>query len=155
MNPTAPGYTLNPRALQRWRDDRLTLAPAADGGWHATFRFDGSTCGNIPLTMVYSVRLGPAAEGHPIRELHCAPAPETDGHTRMCSYLETDGRILEIADAERPLLGQPLDAVLEWRPPTLPAGCLCAAVSRNHKWCAVLQTLHLALHPPGVPPAAK
>jgi len=144
---TAPAYTMNPRALVRWRDQRLAMEPLPDGGVRATFRFDGSTCGNVPLTMIYAVEVGPEAEAHPIRSMHCAPAPGDTGHTRMCSFLESAGRILEVADAEKPLLGQPLAAVLTWQPLLSPAGCLCAAASRNHKWSAVLQTLHLALHP--------
>ncbi|MFI5356423.1 MAG: hypothetical protein ACHQ4G_03720 [Opitutales bacterium] len=143
---SSPGYTLNPKALERGRDGRLTLTPATDGGWEVAFRFEGSTCSNVPLTMIYRVTLGPAAEGYPIRAMGCRPAEGADGHERMCSFLNTEGRILEIVDSEQPLLGQPLDAVLTWRPITLSAGCLCAPPSRNHKWSTVLQTLHFALH---------
>jgi len=146
MSTATQAYTMNPRALQRWREQRLAMEPQPDGGVRATFRFDGSTCGNIPLAMIYEVEVGPEADGRPIRALCVAPLAGDSGHTRMCSYLETGGRILEVADAEKPLLGQPLAAVLDWKPQLSPAGCLCAAASRNHKWSAVLQTLHLALY---------
>ncbi len=144
---STPLYTMNQRALERWRDGRLTLKPNEDGDTEASFRFEGSTCGNIPLTMVYQVTLGPPQDGYPIKAMGCRPLEGSDGHERMCSYIHTDGRILEITDNEKPLLGQPLDAVLTWRPKTLPAGCLCATPSRNHKWLAVLQTLHFTLNP--------
>jgi hypothetical protein len=149
MNAHVATYTFNPRALQRWRAERLSLVARADGGAEAAFRYDGSTCGNCAFTLIYRVTLGPAGEGHPLRELGCTPAPGSDGQERMCSYLATQGRILETADAEKPLLGRPLAAVLDWRPATSPAGCLCTAALRDHKWLAVLETLHFALLDPG------
>ena len=145
---TIPLYTMNQRALERWRDGRLTLQSKANEDTEASFRFEGSTCGNVPMTMVYHVTLGPPSDGYLIKAMGCHPLAGTDGHERMCSYINTDGRILEIADNEKPLLGQPLDAVLTWRPKTLPAGCLCTPSSRDHKWLAVLQTLHFTLNPP-------
>lgn len=143
---STPAYATNPRALERWRREHLTLTPQADGGVAAEFRFEGSTCGNIPLTLLYRVQLGRAEEGFPLQTMNCVAAAGSDGHERMCSWLESNGRIMEKADAEKPLLGQRLDAVLAWRPVVLPAGCLCSAASRNHKWRAVLETVHYALH---------
>ena len=151
MNPPAtPGYTLNQRSLERCRDRGLKLESAADGGIEATFRFEGSTCGGIPLAMLYRVSLAPESEGRRIRALSCAPETGDDGHERMCSYMHTSGRILEFAANEKPLLGEPLEAVLSWRPKIFAAGCLCAEPSRMHKWSAVLQTIHFALYPPPV-----
>ncbi len=150
MNPTTPsvpGYTMTPSALERWRDGCLTLTPQADGGVDASLEFEGATCSGIPLTMVYRVSLGSVGEGRPIRTMECAPLPGTDGHERMCSYMHTSGRILQIANDEKPLLGQPLEAVMSWRPKTYSAGCLCAMPSRDHKWSSVLQTIHFALNP--------
>ena len=150
MNPsTTSTYVFNLRALQRWRAERLSLAPRADGGVEATFCYDGSTCGNCAFTLLYRVTLGPAEEGHPLRAMGCAPAPGSDGQERMCSYLATQGRILETVEAEKPLLGRPLASVLDWRPAAVPAGCLCTAAHRDHKWLAVLETLHFALLGPG------
>ena len=148
MTTDAAPYTLNLRALQRWREQRLRVESRADGGARGVFRFDGSTCGNIPWAMDYVVEVGAAAHGHVIEAMSCTVVPGDTGHMKMCSYIETGGRILEIADSEKPLLGQPLAAVFTWKPALSPAGCLCAAASRNHKWSAVLQTLHLALHDP-------
>jgi hypothetical protein len=140
-----PAYAFSARTLQTWRDRRLSIAAHPDGGVSATFRFEGSTCGNIPLTLLYSVRLAPAAEEYRISGMGCAPEAGDSGHTRMCSYFENAGRILAVMAGEQPLLGEPLRAALAWRPATSPAGCVCAAASRAHKWLAVLQTLHFAL----------
>ena len=45
-----------------------------------------------PLTFHYNVKLGPRAEGYPIREQRCAPAEGDTGHTHMCQYLENPER---------------------------------------------------------------
>lgn len=145
--PATPGYTMNQSSLERWRDGCLTLTPRDDGGVNASIEFEGATCSGIPLTMVYRVTLGSESEGHPIRAMECQPLAGTDGHERMCSYMHTSGRILEIANSEKPLLGEQLAAVLSWRPKTYAAGCLCATPSRDHKWSSVLQTIHFALYP--------
>jgi hypothetical protein len=47
--------------------------------------------------------------------------------------------------SEQPLLGHPLDAVLQWARGRGVAGCYCAAPSREHKWGLALETLHYAL----------
>ena len=141
----SPAYAFAPRALRRWRDERLTLADATGGGLCATFQFEGSTCGNMPFNLLYQVRLASAQEEYRLLELSCAPAAGDEGHERMCSYLESAERILSVLQSERPLLGQPLADVLSWKPTTSPAGCVCASSARNHKWLAVLQTLHFAL----------
>ncbi|MGH8020969.1 MAG: hypothetical protein ACREIA_22335 [Opitutaceae bacterium] len=143
---TAPTYAFPIRALRRWRDERLTLIDESDGTIHALFRFEGSTCGNVPFNLDYSAHLASAANQHRLLALGCVPAAGDDGHRRMCSYLENAGQLLATLQTERPLLGQPLDAVLEWRPATSPAGCVCAAPARAHKWLAVLHTLHFALN---------
>lgn len=148
MSTAACTYVFNPRALARWRNERLTLTPRTDGGLDAVFRYDGSTCGNVAFTLLYTVSLGAATEGRPVTAMGCAPAPGSDGQTRMCSYLSTDGEVMMTADSEKPLLGRPLAEVLAWRPHAVPAGCLCTAAHRDHKWLAVLETLHFALHAP-------
>lgn len=143
MSP--PAYAFPLHALRRWRDERLTLTPEADGTERADFHFDGSTCGNVPFHLVYTVRIAPAADRHRVLALACAPAPGDHGHERMCCCLEDPGAIPGTLRPEVPMLGQPLAAVLGWRPVTSPAGCLCVADFRAHKWLAVLQTLHYAL----------
>jgi hypothetical protein len=144
MNAAA-AYTFPLRALRRWRDERLTLTDQPDGGIHGEFRFEGSTCGNVPFNLIYTVRLASAAAPHRILELACSPAPGDDGHRRMCSYLDHADRLLATLQTDSPLLDQPLAAALAWQPVTSPSGCVCDARARAHKWLAVLQTLHLAL----------
>ena len=50
-----------------------------------------------------------------------------------------------IATRDSRLRGQPLDDVLRWSRPPVPAGCYCEADSRQHKWGLVLETIHYAL----------
>jgi hypothetical protein len=97
------------------------------------------------LTFHYHVKLGPRAEGYPIQEQRCVPATGDTGHTHMCQYLENPERLMNAIQSERPLGGQPLNAVLSWQRPTCAPGCYCDAASRDHKWGLVLETLHYAL----------
>ncbi len=145
MNASVPAYAFSPRALQRWRDERLRLTNNPDGTISAGFDFEGSTCGNVPLALLYCVRVASAVEQWRLLELSCAPAKFDSGHSRMCSYLENSTRILETLRDEGPLLGEPLAEALGWRPLTSPAGCVCTRQCRAHKWLAVLHTLHFAL----------
>lgn len=145
MIATSSNYAFSLRALRRWRDERLSLVDEADGTVRAEFRFEGSTCSNVPFNLCFTVRLASAEHAYRLHELNCAPVPGVDGHTRMCSYLENAEGMLATLHTEQPLLGQPLSTALEWRPATSPAGCVCSAPSRAHKWLVVLQTLHFAL----------
>ena len=91
------------------------------------------------------VTLGPQSEGYPIRELHCAPAVDDDGHTYMRRYASAGDQLLTDIDREKPLQGRPLNDVLTWSRPASAAGCYCEADSRRHKWGLVLETIHFAL----------
>jgi hypothetical protein len=64
----------------------------------------------------------------------------------MCQYLVNAGSLMAAIEREKPLLGQPLDAVFSWRRESSPAGCYCDSTSREHKWGLVLETIHYALH---------
>jgi hypothetical protein len=145
--PPAPAYSVNLKALKRWAGERVQLDPTGDGGVHARFRFDGTTCSNLgqPLTFYYDVRLGSAAEGYPIREQHCAPAPCDKGHTAMCKYLTDGPSLLAEVDREKPLSGQPLADVFSWKRAVCSTGCYCEPASREHKWGLVLETIHYAI----------
>lgn len=146
MTPTPTStYAFPVRALRRWSSEHLRLSSGADDEVEAVFRLEGSTCGNVPLTMLYLVRLGPAAEGWPIRRLYVGPAPHDDGHRQQCAYRADADELLHELQHEQPCLGQPLAAALAWSPETSPAGCLCTSTSRAHKWRIVLHTLHYAL----------
>jgi hypothetical protein len=140
-------YATNPRALRRWAAERLTLTPRADDGTDALFRYDGSTCNTMgrDFRFHYTVRLGRREAGYPILEQHCAPAPGDEGHTQMCRYRNSGPALLRAIAGDRPLLGEPLDAVLAWQ--RAPAGptCYCESEGRSHKWGLVLETIHWAL----------
>lgn len=140
-------YTVNRKALQRWADERLSIRPCQDGSLDVDFRYDGTTCTNMgrPLTFHYSIRLGPRAEGYPIRQQRCFPAPGDTGHTYMCRYIEDPDGLMSTIESESPLRGERLDAVLAWRRDACAAGCFCDAAGRAHKWGLVLETLHYAL----------
>lgn len=118
-----------------------------DGSLDAVFRYDGTTCTNMgrPLTFHYNVKLGPRADGYPIREQRCTPAPGDTGHTYMCRYIEDPRSLMTSIAHEKPLSGEPLNAVISWRRETSAAGCFCEAASRDHKWGLVLETIHYAL----------
>jgi hypothetical protein len=135
-------YSIPEKALRRWADERLVLTFQPGGSVRARFRYDGTTCNNLgtPLTFEYDVTLGPREEGYPILEQRCAPAAGDMGHRSMC---RPD---LACIDQEKPLAGQPLRHVFDWRRPALAAGCYCESESRAHKWGLVLETIHYALH---------
>jgi len=140
-------YNVSRKALQRWAEERLTLRLLEDGSLDAVFRYDGTTCSNMgrPLTFHYNVRLGPRAEGYPLRELRCAPASDDTGHAYMCKYLENPALLMAAIESEKPLSGERLNAVLKWQRGSSAAGCYCDAGSREHKWGLVLETIHYAL----------
>lgn len=140
-------YSVNRKALARWAEERLSIRPAADGSLDAVFRYEGTTCTNMgrPLAFDYQVKLGPRSEGYSILEQRCAPAAGDTGHTFMCQYLADADTLMAAIDQEKPLHGQRLNDVLDWRPPLSVAGCFCEAASRQRKWALVLETLHYAL----------
>ncbi len=144
MSPTAQ-YAYPVKALTRWATQHLRWQADQAGNVEAVFRLEGSTCGNVPLVMLYEVGLGPRAEGWPIRRLSVQPEPNDDGHRAQCAFRADEGQWREELQAEQPCLGQPVAAALAWSPTVSPEGCLCTAASRAHKWRIVLQTLHWAL----------
>ncbi|MGH9606614.1 MAG: hypothetical protein ACRD3N_13055 [Terracidiphilus sp.] len=144
-------YSVNRRALQKWSEEHLSIQARGDGSGDgsiaAVFRYNGTTCTNTgrPLAFEYHVLLGPRAEGYPIREQRCAPAPGDAGHTAMCKYIEDSGRLMAAIEQEKPLQGESLNAVLSWQRKPSAAGCYCESSSREHKWGLVLETIHYAL----------
>lgn len=139
------GYTFALRALRRWRDEQLTLTPREAGGWRARFHFDGSTCGNVAFVLHYDIEVD---GGGTIVGMRAAAAPGDEGHQSLCRHREDAASLREELATAGPLRGRPLADVLTWRPATSPAGCVCTAPARAHKWLAALQTLHFALHAP-------
>lgn len=148
----APAYSVHTKALARWASERLTLEKLADGGIHARFRYDGTTCSSMgrPLAFQYDVILGPWQDGYLITEQQCAPVAGDTGHKQMCQYVTNPESLMTAIEREKPMLGQPLDRVLTWPRPASPAGCYCEGASREHKWGLVLETIHYALHQRGI-----
>jgi hypothetical protein len=140
-------YIVNSKALARWAGERLTLTQLPDGSIEALFHYEGTTCSNMgrALYFDYHLVLGPREEGYPLRNLHCQPAPGSDGHTYMCRFMANAEHLMVAIDHEKPLLGRPLNDVLSWQRPTTGAGCYCEPVSRRHKWGLVFETIHFAL----------
>lgn len=140
-------YSINPRALAKWAQERVQLTPQPDGTTQARFRFDGTTCSNMGrlLAFDYDVMLGPAARRFPILAASCCPAPDDTGHQHMCAYLSDAAGLMAAIAAEKPLLGRPLDEVLAWKRQPRPSGCFCDNESRAHKWGLALEAIHFAL----------
>jgi hypothetical protein len=140
-------YSVSRKALKRWAEERLSMSRNQDGSLDVRFRYEGTTCTNMgrPLTFNYRVKLGPRAEGYPIREQSCAPADGDTGYQAMCQYIENPARLMSAIDCEKPLSGERLNAVLSWQRKPSAAGCYCESSSRDHKWGLVLETIHYAL----------
>jgi hypothetical protein len=144
--PSSP-YSLNPRALRKWSQERLRLDILQDRSIKARFHLEGTTCSNMgmPLHFDYHVRLSSPEREYRILEANCVPAPGDTGHTRMCEYIENSDSLMDAISAEKPLLGRPLKEVFAWRRSNDPAGCYCTRTGRDHKWGIVLEVLHYAL----------
>ena len=140
-------YSVNRKSLKRWAEERLSMKANRDGSLDAVFQYDGTTCTNMgrPLTFLYKVKLGSRADGYPILEQSCAPAPGDTGHEHMCRYIENPDGVMTAIEQEKPLRGEPLNAILKWRREASVAGCFCETASRSHKWGLVLETIHFAL----------
>jgi len=140
-------YSINVKALARWAQNRLTLSNRENGTIDATFRYEGTTCSNMgrPLFFDYHVTLGPRENGYILCAMHCRPAPDDDGYISMCRFLESPDQLMANIELEKPLLGEPLNSVLEWDAARSAAGCYCELADRLHKWRLVLETIHYAL----------
>ncbi len=140
-------YSVNARALQKWSQERLRLERSADGAVQARFHYEGTTCANLgrPLEFYYHVKLASSAEQYRIIEAACAPVPGDTGHQSMCEYLNHAQSLMDNITAEKPLLGRPLNDVLNWKREFSPSGCYCDLARREHKWGLVLEVIHYAL----------
>jgi hypothetical protein len=63
----------------------------------------------------------------------------------MCEYLREGDQLIDAIAREQPLIGQPLEAVLSWKRPSIGPGCYCEPEAREHKWGLVLETIHYAI----------
>jgi hypothetical protein len=134
------------KALERWSRDLLTLSKTENGTLEARFRLEGSTCGNIGLTIDFTVRLGGGPGSWFIDGGDCRPAPGDRGCGHMCCSTRASlDSAFETARDTQPLVGQPLADALDWNPTMNPAGCICGAEQLNHKWRIVYHTIAFAL----------
>jgi hypothetical protein len=134
------------KALERWSRDLLTLTRTDSGTIEARFRLEGSTCGNVALTIDFTVRLGGGPGAWFIDGGDCSPAPGDRGCGHMCcSTRDSLGGAFEAARESQPLVGQPLADALDWNPTMNPAGCICGAEQLHHKWRIVYHTIAFAL----------
>lgn len=140
-------YSLNPRVLRKWAEDRLHMTFQPDGSVRAIFRYDGTTCSNLghALSFDYAITLAPPSDYYRVLQAVCVPAAGDLGHKSMCAY-QTDGEAFarSLAD-EQPLLGRPLREVFTWQRHFSPSGCYCDADGRAHKWGQVFEVIHFAL----------
>lgn len=147
-----PRYAFPERALRRWSDERLRMKALANNKFSATFRFEGTTCSNMgmPLLFDYHLLLQRSPQnGFQIVDSRCFPAENHTGYEKMCAYLEHGEQFMSRLTTYCPLEGKPLSEALAWEPTTSPAGCLCTRASQDHKWRIVLQTINYALNRPG------
>ena len=140
-------YTVSARALQKWSVERVRIERNYDGSVTARFRFDGTTCSNMgrPLIFDYEVELSAPEDRYIILRADCRPAPGDEGHKYMCAYINDAESLMDAIATEKPLLGRPLNDVLDWARPSAPSGCHCNAESRAHKWGLALEAIHYAL----------
>ena len=146
LKPAAK-YLTNVRALRKWTEERLHLNILEDQSIEARFRFEGTTCSNMGHTLEfdYHVKLSPSNENYKIIAAQCVPAPGEMGYTLMCQYLENSRQLMSAIEKEKPLLGKPLNDVLNWTREYNPSGCYCSPESREYKWGLVFEVLHYAL----------
>ena len=140
-------YLTNQKALRRWSEERLEIKFLDDGSVEAKFLYDGTTCSNFghPLAYQYIVKLATSDYDFRIEEMHCATVDGDVGHQKMCECIKDPQGLQQLIQEEKPLLGRPLNDVLDWNRPFAPAGCYCQRDSRMHKWGSVLETIHFAL----------
>jgi hypothetical protein len=146
LDPNAR-YSINPRALRKWSQERLQLRTLEDRSVEARFRYEGTTCSNLgrPLAYDYLIKLEGPEDGYRIRTTTCEPAPGDTGHAAMCEYINNGEKLTAAIGRECPLAGRALNDVLMWKRPFSPAACYCDAESRMHKWGLVLEVIHFAL----------
>jgi hypothetical protein len=140
-------YSVNPKALCKWSEERLQLKILEDNSIEAQFNYEGTTCSNMgrPLEFHYRVKLAPPDKDYRIMETSCAPSSADTGHTSQCEYLADAAAFMHNVTIEKPLLGRKLEDVFSWERPYNPSGCYCDTERRSHKWGLVFEVIHYAL----------
>ncbi len=146
LDPKAK-YSVNPKALEKWRNNRLKVEMLPDSSVKAEFRYEGTTCSNLgrPIKFDYHIKLSSIEHGYKISELRCSPAEDDSGFESMCEYISAPEELMTSIEREKPLLGRPLNDILDWQRAFSPEGCFCSEDSRMHKWGIALEVLHYAL----------
>ena len=144
---SSSSYAFSGKALRRWADHCLKIEHLDHGRVVTCFRYEGSTCSNmgLPLAFDFVVNLVSTPDGFIIEETLCKPSKGEEGYQSMCTYIEDPPLLMKEIDEFRPLVGQPLDAVLQWNPAITMSGCLCSRGDQAHKWRVALQTIHFRL----------
>jgi len=140
-------YSVNAKALEKWYQERLQLKFLKDDSIESKFRYEGITCSKMgrSLNFDYLITLSSATEGYRITSLSCIPSSGDDGYNYMCEYTKHPGLLMNEIETEKPLLGKPLNDVLNWEREFSSEGCYCNSGSREHKWGLVFEVLHYAL----------
>jgi hypothetical protein len=140
-------YSFSTKALEKWSMERLRLQFNDDRSIDAAFRYEGTTCSNMgrALEFDYHIRIESAETNYKIIKAACMPASGDSGHRFMCRYIENPTSMMSDLADEKPLLGKPLNDILEWKREYNPSACYCRPVSREHKWGLVFEVLHYAL----------
>jgi len=140
-------YSVNPRALRKWSEERLQLKSLPDGSIEARFRYEGTTCSNLGRSLEYDYHLRLSSAGDEYRIVHaaCVPAPGDTGHAAQCEYLNNPDVFMDDVASDQPLFGRPINDVLNWKRQFDPSGCYCSPAGRAHKWGLALEVVHYAL----------
>ena len=144
-----PEYAFSERALSLWKKKRLRLTVQRNHDLVAQFRFDGSTCNNlgVPLIFDYFADLEREGDdGYRITRCSCRQADADVGCRSMCAYLDNPLEYMAQLESYQPLVGLLLKDALLWNPSTSQTGCLCTRASQDHKWRIFVQTIHYALN---------
>ncbi|HEV2292843.1 MAG TPA: hypothetical protein VGR35_03255 [Tepidisphaeraceae bacterium] len=129
------------KALRRWATQRLRRAHRADGGVDYVFLLSGSTCNNVPIEAVMTVRLDAAGR---IEAASSRSARSDIGCDAMCAAERSGAKFLSDMGTCDEAVGLTLDeaAFRDWSEE--PSGCFCTAGNRRHKWRNVFQAWHYA-----------
>lgn len=146
VKPKQWEYAFPEKALKRWSTKLLTLKIAKDGTTHALFKLEGSICRHSSKRLVFDFKaaLSPASDGHRILTISCSAAEEDEMFEMMCGASSLD-KFLRVVEEHQPLLGEPLERAMAWKPRSNPGGCICLETHRDAKWLMVYQTIHYAL----------
>ncbi len=97
------------------------------------------------LEFDYYIKLSPPEDSYKIISMNCSPSKDNDGYKFMCEYIADSESIMNNIENEKPLIGKPINEILNWQYQFSPEGCYCKAESREHKWGLVFEVLHYAL----------